>query len=67
MSEPIIPPGKHIALDPHTGDYAAYYDGELLGYRPTRPEAQALADQHAYNRLCRGRALLVGDRAAEAE
>lgn len=36
-------PGKHIAFDRATGDYAAYYDGQLLGYRPTHPEAQALA------------------------
>jgi hypothetical protein len=54
MSTTSIPPGKHVHRDPETGDYAAYYDGELLGYRATKPEAQALADQHAYNLLRRG-------------
>ena len=38
------------------GTMPAYYDGELLGYRKTQLEAQALADQHAYDLLRRGSA-----------
>jgi hypothetical protein len=46
----IIPPavGKHVCYDPGTHDYAAFYNGELLGYCQTRPEAENLADDHVY-------------------
>lgn len=53
MSTTILPPGKHIAFDPETGDYAAYYDGQLLGYRPTPDTAQQLADDYARAQLVR--------------
>ena len=42
----IVPPGKHVARDPITGDFAAYYDGELIGYRERRDDAEQLAADH---------------------
>jgi hypothetical protein len=73
MSKRILPlpaapgPGKHIAFDRETGDYAAYYDGELLGYRRKHHEAQALADQHVYDLFQRGQPITAGELAAGAE
>lgn len=45
-----IPPGKHIerTID---GDYAAFYDGMFVGFRPSHIEAKTLLDQHAYREL----------------
>ncbi|MBK9945550.1 MAG: hypothetical protein IPP13_28500 [Kouleothrix sp.] len=62
-----LPPGKHVERDALTGDYAAYFDGELLGYRPSRPEAETLADQHVYDLFRRGGAVMAGDLAVSAE
>lgn len=61
MSQQSIPPGKHVEHDRATGDFAAYYDGELLGYRRARPEAEALCDQHVYDLLNHGGAVLLGE------
>lgn len=47
----IVPQGKYIAYDRETEDYAAYYDGQLLGYRATYAQAEQLADEHAYRVL----------------
>ncbi len=59
-----LPPGKHVEHDAITGDYAAYFNRELLGYRATRPEAQALADQHVYDLFRHGAAVTAGELAA---
>lgn len=67
MSRQSIPPGKHIERDRLTGDWAAYYDGELLGYRRTKTEAQALADQHVYELFLHGVPVTAGELAAGAE
>lgn len=73
MSKRILPPpaapgpGKHIERDRATGDYAAYYDGELLGYRAKHHEATALADQYVYDLFQRGRPITAGELAAGAE
>jgi hypothetical protein len=61
MSSTSIPPGKHVERDPETGDYAAYYDGQLLGYRATKPEAEDLCDQHVWNLLTKGRPVPAGE------
>ncbi len=53
MSPPILPPGRHVVRDPETGDFAAYYDGELLGYRERRDDAEQLAADHEYEILRR--------------
>jgi hypothetical protein len=60
-------PGKHIAFDPITGDYAAYYNGQLLGYRERHDQAQALADQFVYDLFHHGGAITAGELAAGAE
>jgi len=60
MSIESIPPGKHIART-EDGDYAAFYDGQILGYRRTRPEAEALCDEYVYNLFLHGNAVLAGD------
>ena len=46
MSPPILPSGRHVQRDPETGDWAAYYDGEFLGYRARRDDAEQLAADH---------------------
>jgi hypothetical protein len=69
----IVPPpaargaGKHIERDPITGDWAAYYNGNLLGYRSRRDQAQTLADQHVYDLFTHGGAVTAGELAAGAE
>jgi hypothetical protein len=73
MSKRILPPpaapgpGKHVAFDRATGDYAAYYDGQLLGYRATHPEAQALADQYVHDLFTHGQPVPAGELTAGAE
>ena len=58
---PLIPQqGKHIAHEGH-GDYGAYYDGQLLGYRPTRLEAEELANSYVYDLFQRGMWVSVTD------
>jgi hypothetical protein len=61
MSTTILPQGKHVERDPITGDYAAYYDGEILGYRPTRLKAEELADQYAWDLLTKGVTVPAGE------
>jgi hypothetical protein len=59
-SVPVHPapsPGKHIEYDPITGDWAAYYNGQLLGYRKRQDQAQTLADQFVYDLLRHGGAV----------
>ncbi len=56
---PQLPQGKHIERT-EDGDYAAYYDGQLLGYRPTRLAAEALADQHVYDLITRPASSSIG-------
>lgn len=58
-----IPMGKHIAYE--SGDYAAYYDGQIVGYRATYSEAESLLDGHVYDLLKRG-TVTVGAFAATA-
>jgi hypothetical protein len=60
-------PGKHIAYDPITGDWAAYYNGNLLGYRKRQDQAQTLADQFVYDLFRHGGAVTAGELAAGAE
>lgn len=48
-----LPMGKHIVMEA-PADFATYYDGELLGYRGTRPEAEELADGYVFEQLRRG-------------
>ena len=60
-------PGKHIVFDPITGDYAAYYNGQLLGYRKRQDQAQTLADQFVYDLFRHGGAVTAGELAAGAE
>jgi hypothetical protein len=67
MSESILPLGKHIERDRETGDYAAFYDGELLGYRCTYEEAKTLADQYVFDLSRHGGAITTGELAAGAE
>ena len=42
----IVPLGRHVERDPITGDFAAYYDREFIGYRATRDDAEQLAADH---------------------
>lgn len=42
----IVPLGRYVERDPITGDFAAYYDRELIGYRRTRDDAEQLAADH---------------------
>jgi hypothetical protein len=66
-AQPTPGPGKHIQRDPITGDWAAYYDGELLGYRKRRDQAQTLADQHVYDLFRHDQPVTAGELAAGAE
>jgi 5-methylcytosine-specific restriction endonuclease McrA len=61
MSASILPQGKHVERDPLTGDYAVYYDGQLLGYRATRPAAEELANQYVWAQLTKGVAVPAGE------
>jgi len=60
-------PGKHIERDPITGDWAAFYDGYLIGYRPKRDQAQTLADQYVYDLFTHGHPITAGELAVGAE
>jgi hypothetical protein len=42
---------KHVEYDTITGDYAAYLDGDLIGFYPTRQTAQAALDDIVFKRL----------------
>jgi hypothetical protein len=42
---------KYVEYDTITGDYAAYLDGDLVGYFSTRQAAQAALDATVYKRL----------------
>lgn len=44
---------KHIRYDRLTKDYAAYVDGNLIGYYRTRSEAEAACDAYTFERLRR--------------
>lgn len=43
--------GKYVFCDPITHDYAMYFDGGLVGYARTRPEAERSLDEVACERL----------------
>jgi hypothetical protein len=42
---------KYVEYDTITGDYAAYLDGDIVGYFSTRQAAQAALDAIVYKRL----------------
>lgn len=51
-----LPKGKHIRYE--SGDYAAFYDGRIIGYRATRIEAESLLDGYVFGLLMRGNATI---------
>jgi hypothetical protein len=58
---PQLPQGKHVEHDPITSDFAAYYDGQLLGYRATRIAAQDLCNQYVWDLLTKGVTVPAGE------
>jgi hypothetical protein len=42
---------KYVEYDTITGDYAAYLDGDIVGFYPTRQAAQAELDAIVFKRL----------------
>jgi hypothetical protein len=42
---------KHVEYDTITGDYAAYLDGDLVGFYATRQAAQVALDAIVFKRL----------------
>jgi hypothetical protein len=51
LASPIVHiPTKLIKWDRHTKDHAMYFDGQYVGYRKHRHEAEAYLDQLAYQR-----------------
>lgn len=50
-----LPQGKFIRCE-GPADFGAYYDGNLIGYRATRLEAEMVLDAYVYELLKRGNA-----------
>jgi hypothetical protein len=42
---------KHVEYDTITGDYAAYLDGDIVGFYATRQAAQVALDAIVFKRL----------------
>jgi hypothetical protein len=57
---PQLPQGKHIERT-EDSDFAAYYDGQLLGYRATRIAAEDLCNQYVWDLLTKGVAVPAGE------
>lgn len=45
---------KRISYDRETKDFAAMYDGQLIGYYPSYSQAERALDQHALEMAIEG-------------